>query len=273
MTYLNTYSGLTVNKWPGTWSPSDSRPIVLDTEIRGTLQSISGSTGDQLTDISGSRLTPGMMVFVQASYTAGSYTRNSSTYYTYALGTGQIRDPVTGAMPNAESNWSPFLNSADPTAAVHITNTTTSTSTTTGEFIVDGGVGIGGDVNVAGQVSAERVKITDAIIDSTLVLVNTTATTVIDSYPFGSYRSAKYLVQIDETGGAPTASFQVIEILLLVDNGGTVYATEYGQLSTAGALGDFSAGLDGADNMVKLYFTPYQTTNKEVVVLRTALVL
>ena len=103
-------------------------------------------------------------------------------------------------------------------------------------------------------------------------MVNTTATTVIDSYPFGSYRSAKYLVQIEEMGGAPSAKFQTIEILLLVDNSGTVYATEYAQLSTNGALGDFSAGLD-VDQLIKLYFTPYQATNKEVVVLRTALAL
>ena len=152
------------------------------------------------------------------------------------------------------------------------TNTSDSTSTLTGAVVIAGGVGIGGDVNVGGQLSVERVKITDAIIDSTLVLVNTTATTVIDSYPFGSYRSAKYLVQIEEMGGAPSAKFQTIEILLLVDNSGTVYATEYAQLSTNGALGDFSAGLD-VDQLIKLYFTPYQATNKEVVVLRTALAL
>ena len=107
------------------------------------------------------------------------------------------------------------------------------------------------------------------MLDSTLILINTTATTVVDAYPISQYRSAKYLIQIDE-GMGPTANFQVIEILLLVDNVGTVYATEYGVLTSNGELGEFAAGLD-TDNRVKLYFTAYQASSKELVVLRTAL--
>ena len=150
------------------------------------------------------------------------------------------------------------------TNAIHITNTTNSTSTTTGALIVDGGVGI------AGALYAEKVKIADAVLDSTLVLVNTTDTVVVDAYPISQFRSAKYLIQIDE-GMGPTANVEVIEILLTIDNAGTVYATEYAVLSSNGEMGDFSAALDIGDNNVKLYFTAFQATNKELVVLRTAL--
>ena len=98
------YSGLTRNTWPGTWSPNSTHPIALDTELRGTLQSISGGVGDRLTDISGARLTEGMIVYVKTGYTAGGTTRTGDTYYSYKLAGGQSRDSG-GAMPNAESNW------------------------------------------------------------------------------------------------------------------------------------------------------------------------
>ena len=35
------YDGLTRNTWPGTWSPSSTHPIVLDTEVRGSLRFVS----------------------------------------------------------------------------------------------------------------------------------------------------------------------------------------------------------------------------------------
>jgi hypothetical protein len=118
------YSGLTRNTWPGTWSPNSTHPIVLDTEIRGTLQSISGSSGDRLTDISGARITEGMLVYIKTGYTAGGYTRTSGNYYKYTLGVGQVRDPNTGAMPNAETNWEVFtVSSGGNVANSYLTST------------------------------------------------------------------------------------------------------------------------------------------------------
>lgn len=100
------YDGLTRNIWPGTWSPSSTHPIVLDTEIRGSLQSITGDLGDRLTDIYGQRLQEGMMVYVKTTYTASSYTRTGDNYYTYRLLPGDVRNVSTGAAPNTEANWS-----------------------------------------------------------------------------------------------------------------------------------------------------------------------
>ena len=100
------YTGLTRNTWPGTWSPSSPSPIALDTELRGTLQSISGLSGDRLTDIPGQRIQEGMLVYIKTGYTVSGHTRSSDSYYTYKLSSGQVRDPITGSMPNLESNWS-----------------------------------------------------------------------------------------------------------------------------------------------------------------------
>ena len=96
------YDGLTRNTWSGTWSPTGDHPIVLDTEIRGSLRYVSGDTGDQLTDITGQRLQEGMLVYVKNTY--GSVTGDK--YYTYSLLSGESRNLSTGDMPNAAGNWS-----------------------------------------------------------------------------------------------------------------------------------------------------------------------
>jgi hypothetical protein len=96
------YEGLTRNTWTGTWSPTGDHPIVLDTEIRGSLRFVSGDTGDQLTDITGQRLQEGMLVYVKNTY--GSVTGDK--YYSYSLLSGESRNASTGDMPNAAGNWS-----------------------------------------------------------------------------------------------------------------------------------------------------------------------
>ena len=155
------------------------------------------------------------------------------------------------------------------TNAIVINNAVNSTSTVTGALIVAGGVGVGGDVRVGGDLYTTNLEIADTIFDSTAVLVNTTATVVVDSYSTSEFRSSKYLIQIDE-GSDGTANFEVLEILLLVDNNGTIYATEYGLVTSNGELGEFAADV-GNDNRVRLYFTPYEATDKTIKVLRTAM--
>jgi hypothetical protein len=130
---------------------------------------------------------------------------------------------------------------------INVTNQTQSTSTNSGALTVSGGVGIGGNLTV------NTVQIGFTNLSSNQITINTTATTRIDSYSFTSFRSTKYLVQIQS--GATGQSLEVIEILLMVDNSGNVYATEYGIITNNGELGEFSA--DETNNTVSLYFQPY----------------
>jgi hypothetical protein len=120
------YDGLTRNTWPGTWSPNSTHPIALDTELRGTLQSISGLASDRLTDIAGQRLTEGMLVYVKTGYSASGYTRAGDRYYTYRLLAGESRSNATGAMPNAEANWAEISFSGSSTSTSTATTTATS---------------------------------------------------------------------------------------------------------------------------------------------------
>lgn len=150
------------------------------------------------------------------------------------------------------------------TNIVHFANTTESTSSSTGAVIIDGGLG------VAKRINSESLQIADTVMDSGLILVNTTATYVVDYYPIGQYRSAKYLIQIEDGSGI-SASFETIEILLLVDNAQTVYATEYAVLSSNGELGEFAADVEG-DDVVRLYFTPFRASSKILKVFRTGMI-
>jgi hypothetical protein len=160
------------------------------------------------------------------------------------------------------------------TNALFFSNVTESVSTSTGALVVAGGIGVGKRVN------CESLRIADSIFDSTLVTVATTATTLIDSFLSTDFRSAKYFIQISSGGGAghtlSTATFQAVELILITDNVGTVYATEYGLVSTGGVsggavLGSFTADLSIIDNTARLYFTPNAATNKTIKVLRTSM--
>jgi len=160
------------------------------------------------------------------------------------------------------------------TNRISVTNSTESTNTTTGAVVVAGGLGVGKRVN------CESLRIADSIFDSSLITVSTTATTLVDSFLSTEFRSAKYFIQISSGGGAghtlSTATFQAVELILITDNVGTVYATEYGLVSTGGVsggavLGSFTADLSIIDNTARLYFTPNAATNKTIKVLRTSM--
>lgn len=124
------YDGLTRNIWPGTWSSGTNAPIVLDTEMRGALRSISGGVGDYLTNIPGAQIQEGMLVYVKTGYTSGATTRTGDTYYTYKLNNGESRSAITGAVPNAESNWTEHVSSGGGDLAYTHTQTVASATWT-----------------------------------------------------------------------------------------------------------------------------------------------
>ena len=161
------------------------------------------------------------------------------------------------------------------TSTVSINNLTNSTSTNSGALIVSGGIGVGKDLFVKGTIYGENLKINNGIIGSNKVITSGNTIVELDTYSITQFRSAKYIVQI-VSGSGPSAEVQVAEILMLADNDSNVFLVEYGSVTNFGSdqtqsLGDFSAGyLSGT---ITLYFTPFTATNKEITVVRTAVVV
>lgn len=152
---------------------------------------------------------------------------------------------------------------------IHLTNSTNSTGTNNGALIVSGGVGI------AGRVNTESIKIADTVFDSTKTIVDTVTEHIIDTYLLSEFRSSKYFIQVAESS-AYTANprFESLEINLIAKDDGTPYLTQYGQVTTNGELGTFSARGDvvGSDIAISLTYIPNDTERKTIKVLRTAMV-
>jgi hypothetical protein len=111
----------------------------------------------------------------------------------------------------------------------------------------------------------------DAQLFTRSTSINNTSTTVVDSWPALSYRTAKSLVQVTD-GTGPTAKFHVVEIVVLNDNAGNVYKSEYGIITTGGVNGSFDVDFNvGGNGLVRLLFRAASPSNKTVKVQRTSI--
>jgi hypothetical protein len=227
------------------------------TGISGGLQVYGGAWIDKSLYVGGTLYSSGQQVLTTSSF-AGSISSGVDIVVVETAGT----DTTTLTFNNVSTLQTVTSRGSSTNRVIYFTNTSESTSTNSGGIVISGGVG------VAKRVTCESLKIEDTVFDSTRTLVNTTATTAIDTYSTTQFRSAKYLIQIDE-GIGTNADFELREILLVADNNGRVWATEYGVVTSNGDLGTFAAEVSGND--VILYFTSYAATNKTIKVLRTGM--
>ena len=159
----------------------------------------------------------------------------------------------------------------DPTHAIHITDATAATSISTGSLVVNGGIGVAGDIwtngTIHGNIVGNNVILSAAsLTESKITPVNTTATTRVDYFDVSIYRSSKSYIQIQDG-----SDFGVTEIVLLHDNSNNVYKSEYGIITTNGEKGVFTADISGGT--VNLYFTANAASNKTITISRTALAI
>ena len=126
----------------------------------------------------------------------------------------------------------------DLSQPVHITSGSASTNTSTGALIVDGGVGVGGQLN------ASSIGINGGydLLYSSLVTSTTSANQVGFAVSSANYRTLKFVVSVNSG-----SDYQSDEILLM-HNGSTVFMTEYAQLLSGSGTtittydGDISTG-------------------------------
>jgi hypothetical protein len=137
----------------------------------------------------------------------------------------------------------------DLSQPVHITNTTPSTSTSTGALIVDGGVGIQGELHTSSLI----INGTYDVVGQSVTLSTTSVNQPIYSLDASVYRSVKFMIQI--THGT---DYQVQEILLLQD-GVDTYLTQYAQLLSGNnlVLATYDADLNSGN--MRLLVTPTYT--------------
>ncbi len=149
------------------------------------------------------------------------------------------------------------------TRQIEITNNTISTSTDSGALTVAGGIGSGGTVNSTG------FGLPYSNFETSLQTVSTTSATVIDSYYFSQYRTAKYIVQIDEGTGI-SDNCQVNELLTVAFNTGTASILSYATTFSGSSLGTFDALMTniGTDTVVSLYYLPSDSVPKTVKLLK-----
>ncbi len=120
------------------------------------------------------------------------------------------------------------------------------------------------------QVSGS-IKFNDGQLFTRSTNINNTSTTVIDSFPAANYRTAKLLIQISD-GIGPGTKFHVVEIVILADNDGNVYKSEYGIITTGGAVGMFDVDYDiDGNGLVRLLFSAASASAKQIKVLRTSI--
>jgi hypothetical protein len=59
---------------------------------------------------------------------------------------------------------------------------------------------------------------------------------------------------------------------VLIDNSGNVYKSEYGIITTGGPVGEFDVDYNiGGNGLVRLLFTAYSISAKQVKVLKTSI--
>jgi hypothetical protein len=138
---------------------------------------------------------------------------------------------------------------------------------TTGNLLVGAQTDNGVDkLQIAGS-----VRFGDGQLFTRSTSINNTSTTVIDSFPAANYRTAKLLIQIAD-GVGTSAKFHVVEIVVLVDNNGNVYKSEYGIITTGGTVGEFDVDYNiGGNGLVRLLFTADAASAKQVKTVRTSI--
>ena len=212
---------------------------------------------------------------VDISTSTGNITVTNTGVITLTAGTDTAVSASAGSVTiwNTSTLQSITDRGASTTNAINILNADPTTSTTSGALQVSGGVGIGTDLFVGGNVRGSSIQVSNNLISSPtpLTAIATTETQILDAFVSDVFKTVKYLVQIIDT--TSTVKFHVVEILLTYDGSGTVdgtYISQYGMVTNLGELGDFTA--QWTAGMVTLEFTPnYVPTSMSLQAIRLAI--
>lgn len=152
-------------------------------------------------------------------------------------------------------------------------NSVNNGSTNSGALVVGGGIGLGGNITAGGTVKGRTVQVISNEFSSTSTTgIASNSQITIDSFNGGAFRTAKYIVQIIDSGAIPN-KFHVVEMMVAYDGSALTngtYISQYGIITNTGELGNFDAVYNGG--LVQITFTPnYVPSNMSLQALRTAI--
>tara|TARA_Y100000289_G_C3824503_1_gene100369 strand:- start:67 stop:570 length:504 start_codon:yes stop_codon:yes gene_type:complete len=142
--------------------------------------------------------------------------------------------------------------------------------TTTGHATLGNGTGdlvkVAGSLGIQDTNPPQKLHIDEVGgFDVATLSSSSTAQQTVDSFATGTFRTAKYLIQVVNT---TDSDYQALELLLFHD-GSTVYLTQYASIFDNGAQATFDADISGGN--VRLRVTPASTDNMTIKVIRQAI--
>ena len=238
----------------------------------------------------------GKNLYAENVYSSGSLVITEATLGNYGVssligGTDISVNTSSGAVTISDTSTLESVTTRGATTdqAISITNTNNSTygygyglSGTSQALGVAGGIKALGDISVGGVVytglndggdvggqSPANKTINGLFITNNMQAGGTyqgiagTTPVTIDSWSVGSYTSAKYTIQVVDSG-----KIHVVE-LMIVQDGTNVYISEYGLITTAGELGTFDGLISGGN--LQLTFTPASLSSATLQVVRQSI--
>jgi len=159
------------------------------------------------------------------------------------------------------NDWVTKTNQIAANLSSSIVTANSSTGLTTGNAYVNGvfsanTLAIVSDIRGGTVSSPATLNISQAFVSNNIVLqlggaasyVTATANQIVDSYSLSTYRTSKYVLQVNSASG-----YQSTEIMMMHD-GTNAYITEYATLASAGTIAVFSANISGGN--INLLITP-----------------
>ena len=167
------------------WSPLLT--VTDFVKVASTTQALSTDTGALV--VTGG-LGVGGDVWIGGTIHGGnlSGTAAASTTATNLIGGGPGQIPFQTA--SGVTGFSSNLTYNSSTGVLSVFNTTESTSTTTGALVISGGVGIGGNLYIAGEIVAQKLTIEYTTVTTTYVVTDDVITTTNPTQSDSTYTGA-----------------------------------------------------------------------------------
>jgi hypothetical protein len=228
--------------------------------------------------------------FVSPSYYG--IIRTADQPYITSLGTLPTLNAISGSFTSLGTTGlttTGLVNLSGPTLTIASNTSISSYANVAAGLIVGANAWVGGNLTVVNNTSLSNLNVatsttignaitvgTATTLTNSFTGINTNAAVTVDSFNASTYGSAKYLIQLVDSGYTPN-KVQTAEMSLTHDRNGSstlVYVNTYGVVSNQGNVGLGSFAGSYVSGAIRLQFTPsYSPSSLAIKVLRTSITL